>query len=48
MDKKSFYSAPLTEVIGPLKLEAPVCVSKIKTSGGDQGNGLEDFEFVEW
>ena len=50
MRKKLVYQAPLTEMIDQISLSSPLCQSGIDvlTSGGDAGNGLNDFEYVEW
>ena len=52
MRKKHVYQTPSAEVIDQV-LSAPLCQSGVDvvdvlTTGGDAGNGLNDFEFIEW
>lgn len=49
MRKKYVYQSPTTEIIDQV-LSSPLCQSGVDltTIGGDSGNGLNDFEYVEW
>ena len=52
MKKKHEYQTPLMETIDQVSMSSPLCTSildvDITTLGGDLGNGLNDFEYVEW
>lgn len=52
MEKKRVYQTPFTEVIEQVSLSAPICTSildvEVITLGGDEGNGLNDYEYIAW
>lgn len=47
--RKNVYQTPSAEIIDQV-LCSPLCQSGVDvlTLGGDTGNGLNDFEYVEW
>lgn len=50
MKKKLVFQSPTSEIIDLVLMDSPLCTSNydLFTSGGDSGNGLNDYEYEEW